>query len=135
MRMPSSERLQSRLGLTPEQARLVRSLGRAADDGEVLETIVRSSCPDTERYVGQMHSNPYRSPTWRTTVALHAMDEVLGTHGVEGLGPPSGSSFAPPYEYLNTGDSYTATLVYRRRTNTLTISSWGDIAERHPNWE
>ena len=82
-----------------------------------------------------MHGDPYHSQIWRVTVALHAMNQVVGTFGVEGLGPPRGGDYAPPYEYLNTGDTYGTTLIYRRRTDTLTIGSWGDIAERHPSWE
>ena len=135
MRAPSSQNLQSRLGLTPEQAKLVRALAHAADDGEVLSTIVEASVPKTAEYVRRMHGDPYGSHMWRVTVALHAMDQVIGTFGVEPLGPTSGPSYAPPYEYLNTGDTYGTTLIYRRKTDSLTIGSWGDIAERHPDWK
>lgn len=135
MRAPSSQNLQNRLGLTSEQAKLVRALAHAADDGEVLAALVEGSVPKTTEYVRSMHSSPYDSHMWRVTIALHAMDIVVGTFGVEPLGPPSGPSYAPPYEYLNTGDTYGTTLVYRRRTDTLSIGSWGDIAERHPSWE
>lgn len=135
MRAPSSQNLQSRLDLTPEQAKLVRALAHAADDGEVLAALVEGSVPKTAEYVRRMHSSPYDSHMWRVTVALHAMDVVVGTFGVEPLGPTSGPSYAPPYEYLNTGDSYGTTLIYRRRTDTLSIGAWGDIVERHPSWE
>ena len=135
MRCPSSQKLQEYLHLSPEQARLVRALAKAADDGEVLAALVESSCPDTAAYVRSMHSDPYGSHMWRVTVALHAMDKVVGTYGVEPLGPPQGTSYAPPYEYLNTGDTYGATLIYHRKTDSLSIGSWGDIAEQHPSWE
>jgi len=135
MRAPNSKNLQERLGLTPEQARLVRALAHACDDGEVLCALVEASVPKTAGYVRSMHSDPYHSQIWRVTVALHAMDQVVGTFGVEGLGPARGGDYAPPYEYLNTGDTYGTTLLYRRKTDTLTIGSWGDIAERHPSWE
>jgi len=135
MRCPSSQKLQEYLHLSPEQARLVRALAKAADDGEVLAALVEASCPDTAAYVRSMHSDPYNSHMWRVTVALHAMDKVLGTYGVEPLGPTIGPSYAPPYEYLNTGDTYGTTLIYRRKTDSLSIGSWGDIAERHPSWE
>jgi len=133
--MPSSRRLQEELRLTAEQAKLVRAIGHAADDGEILSTIVEASVPRTAGYVRSMHSDPYGSHMWRVTVALHAMDAIIGTHGVEALGPASGSSFSPPYEYLNAGDTYAATLIYRRKTDTVSISDWDSIAERHPNWE
>jgi hypothetical protein len=135
MRMPSSRRLQDELRLTPEQAKLIRAIGHAADDGEILSSLIEASVPKTAEYVRRMHSDPYHSHMWRITVALHAMDAILGTFGVEALGPPSGLSHSPPYEYLNTGETYDATLIYRRHTDTVTIGDPGSIAERHPNWE
>ena len=36
MRLPSSQRLQNELRLTAEQAKLVRAIGHATDDGEIL---------------------------------------------------------------------------------------------------
>jgi hypothetical protein len=135
MRMPSSRRLQETLRLTPEQAKLIRALGHATDDGEILSSLIEASVPATAEYVRNMLGDAYNSHMWRVTVALHAMDSIVGTHGVESLGPTSGPNYAPPYEYLNTGDTYGTTLIYRRRTDTLTIGTWGNIAERHPNWE
>ena len=135
MRAPISQNLQTYRKLTPEQAKLVRALAHACDDGEVLSALVEASVPATAEYVRRMHGYPYGSHVWRVTVALHAMDVVVGTFGVEPLGPPRGGDYAPPYEYLNTGDTYGTTLVYRRKTDTLSIGNWGDIAERHPNWE
>jgi hypothetical protein len=135
MRMPSSRRLQEDLHLSPEDAKLVRAIGHAADDGEILSTLIESNVPRTAEYVRSLHSDPYRSPMWRVTIALHAMDVILGTHDVEGLGPATWSNYAPPYEYLNTGDTYGTTLIYRRKTDTVSIGDWGSIAERHPSWE
>jgi hypothetical protein len=135
MRAPSVKTLTGNFRLSADEAKLIRKLAAAADDGEKLKSAVDAHVPATESYVRSMHSDPYRSRLWRTTVALHAMNEVMGTHGVEGLGPPRGGDYAPPYEYLNTGDTYAATLVYDRNGDRLFISSWGDIAERHPEWE
>lgn len=135
MRMPSSQRLQEALKLTPEQAKLVRAIGHATDDGEILSSLIESNVPATAEYVRSMHGDPYGSHMWRITVALHAIDNIVGTNGVEALGPTSGPGYAPPYEYLNAGDTYAATLIYRRHTDTVTIGDWGSIAERHPSWE
>jgi hypothetical protein len=133
MRMPSARRLQDALHLSPEEANLVRAIGHATDTGG-LASLIEMNVPKTATYVMSMHSSPYDSHMWRVTVALHAMDAIIGTHGVEGLGPARGRDFAPPYEYLNTGDPYDATLIYRRKTDTVSIGDWGAIAERHPNW-
>jgi hypothetical protein len=132
MRAPGLKALQEQLGLSPEKAKLIRRLAEAVDDAKALETLV-SLCPKTMAYVNRMHSDPYRSSMWRRTVMLTAMDEVMETYGVEPLGPVGMSG--PPYEYLNAGDTYNATLIYKKKTDTLTIGSWGDIAEKHPSWE
>jgi hypothetical protein len=135
MRAPSEKTLLSTFSqLTSESAKLVRMFAKGADDGARLETLVEAYAPATAKYVRSMHSNPYRSSIWRVTVALHAINEIMGTYGVEGLGPPRGGDYAPPYEYLNTGDTYATTLIYSRDGNNLRIGSWGDIAERHPEW-
>ena len=137
MRVPSIERLTVRLNLTREQAKLVRALGHAVDDPEKLAHLVEEHVPATAGYVRSMHSSPYDSHMWRVTVALDAMNNVLGTYGVEPLGPQGNSSegYAPSYEYLNTGDTYRTTLIYRRKTDTLSIGDWGSIVEAHPSWE
>ena len=66
-------------------------------------------------------------------MALHAIDQLVETYGVEPLRDPADGDFdhdgAPAYEYLNTGDTYAATLLYSRDDDTLSIGSWGDVAE------
>lgn len=122
-------------GISSEDANLIRKLAKHVDDAEKLEEIVNEHCPKTADYVRRMHSSPYGSHMWRVTVALDAMNHIIGAYGVEGLGSGSGPSYAPPYEYLNMGDTYAATLIYKRSSDTLSIGNWGDIAERHPEWE
>jgi len=135
MRCPTAVRLVAAFrDLDEEGAKTIRRIARAAADGETLRKVIDSSCPDTAAYVRQMYSDPYGSRIWRTTVALHAIDRVLGTHGVEPLGPGRSGDFAPPYEYCNAGDTYSVTLIYSRDTDALSIGTWGDIAESHPEW-
>ena len=136
MKAPSAKTLLSKFKqLSAEDAKLIRAIAAASADGDDLKKLIDARVPATASYVRSMHSDPYRSKLWRTTVALHAMNEVLGTHGVEGLGPPRGGDYAPPYEYLNTGDTYAATLIYDRDRDRLFVGSWGDIAEDHPEWD
>ena len=138
MRVPSVDRLLAAFpSLTPREAKLIRAIGKAADmpsDGDPLENLIEMHLPKTAQYVNSMHNSPYDSHMWRVTVALHGMNEVMGTYGVEALGPDIGGMSPPPYEYLNTGDTYATTLIYRRRDDSINIGSWGDIAERHPSW-
>lgn len=135
MKAPSASAMMEAFRISDDQAKLIRNLAKNVDDPEELSAIVEKSCPKTVRYIGQMHGSPWNSHMWRVTIALHAMDEILGTSGVESLGPEEGSSFSPPYKYLNTGDTYAATLIYKRSSDALSIGSWGDIAEKHPEWE
>lgn len=147
MRAPSAKALlEAFRDLSSEEAKLIRALAKAVDDVEFdrygsgivgddpLEELVNEYVPGTAKYVRSMHSDPYRSHMWRVTVALHAMNEIMDTHGVEALGPDVGGPSPPPYEYLNTGDTYATTLIYSRKSNSISIGNWGDIAERHPSW-
>lgn len=69
-------------------------------------------------------------PRGRHAAVMTALDALLGTHGVESLGDVDMRG-GPPVEYLNTGDTYAATLVwYRDRARPWAIESWGDVAER-----
>ena len=136
MRCPSPKRLMAAFPqLTDAQVKVIRLLTSVAGDGDLLKQAVDLYAPvATVRYVRQLHSSPYRSQIWRVTVVLHALDIILGTHGVEALGPDVGGPNPPPFEYLNSGDPYATTLIYTRATDTLRIGCWGDIAERHPSW-
>lgn len=135
MKAPSANTLMETFNISDEQAKLIRNIAKNVDEPEKLSGIVEKNCPDTVAYVGKMHSSPWHSHMWRVTIALHAIDKIVGSYGVEGLGPTEGSSYAPPYEYLNMGDTYATTLIYKRSTNSLSIGNWGDIVERHPSWE
>ena len=131
MRAPSAKRLvKSFRDLTRDQANQIRALAHACGNPERLATLVEEKHPATRDYVRSLFSSPYRSQIWRVTVAMHAIDRVLGTYGVEGLGPPRSGDYAPPYEYCNAGDTYSTTLIYKRATDTLLIGSWGDIVEK-----
>lgn len=134
MRVPLRKNLQKHFRhLTAKQANLIRRLAHAVDDRGKLEPLIERECPETWRYARSCHNDPFDTGMWRRTMALHAIDRILGTYGVEALGPVSMRE-GPPYEYMNAGDPYVTTLIYRRDTDNLFIGSWGPIAERHPSW-
>ena len=90
-------------------------------------TLEADSVPETEQWIRQCYHRPDD-----LSLKLHACDALLGTHGVEGLGPVDMRK-GPLVQYLNTGDSYAATLVYYRGRSPRScwvVTSWGDIAER-----
>lgn len=132
MRAPGIHSLMGSFRLDRESAKLIRLAAKVGD--AELEEVIEKRFPETHVYVRSLYSSPYRSEIWRVTVRLHAIDSVLGTYGVEALGPGRDGDHAPPYEYLNAGDRYATTLIYRRATDSLSVGTWGDIAERHPRW-
>ncbi len=135
MRTPSIERL---MALFPKdidrtRAKIIKKLAHLHTGGrnarELLELVVRDNCPRTISWADTCLGNPFHNGLWRTTMTLSAIDELCGTCGVESFGPTD-SCYAPAYEYLNTGDLYTRTLVYKRATDNLYIASPGDIMEK-----
>jgi hypothetical protein len=83
------------------------------------------SIPAAERLEAQCYNRPSTH-----YLAMVALDSLLGTHGVEHIGEVDMCD-GPPVEYLNTGDTYAATLVwYRDRVRPWSVESWGDVAER-----
>lgn len=58
-------------------------------------------------------------------VRMHVLNSLAGFHGVEAYETSRGELV----EYLNSGDTYTATLV--RFRGSYRVTTWGDIAEHH----
>jgi len=70
----------------------------------------------------------------RIHFALEAMNIALDTFGVDFVAPRRGDySAARGLEFLNTGETYTPTVIYDHGSKTWKITSWGDIVERYPN--
>lgn len=135
MRAPSEKKLlESFPSLSRESVKLIRELAAAANKPKALRELIEAKVPATASYANSCYNDPYRDGNWRVTLVLHAMDRIMGSSGVEALGPNVGGMDPPPYEYLNTGDSYGTTLIYTRATHTLRVGCWADIAERHPTW-
>ena len=59
---------------------------------------------------------------------LHALNDVAECYGVEYVAPGNNAR-SPGFEYLNTGDTYAATII-RLNSGRYIVSSWGDIVER-----
>lgn len=134
MMCPPAAELEKEFRITRKAANQIRALCKAADDPEKLEDLISKHHAKTERYVWSLHSSPYNSRMWRRTIVLHAIDQIIDGHGVEIIGDPVASG-GPPYEYINMGDPYVATLIYKRDTDRLFIGSWGDVVEKNPKLE
>lgn len=129
---PSAKALIEAFKISADDAKKIRILCKLVDERDALSDFIANECPDTQKYVSSMYNSPYNSGMWRRTVVLHAIDRLVGGHGIEPLGPVAMSG--PPYEYVNMGDTYATTLIYKKSNDRLSIGNWGDIAERHPSW-
>lgn len=81
--------------------------------------------PRTNRWISDCHNKPSR-----VELILSALDETLATCGVEPVWSDH-DQFWPVAEYLNTGDTYSATLLFRRDTGTFRLTTWGDFYEKN----
>jgi len=104
---------------------------RAKELRQVLEITVRvdleellnsGKYPATKSWYGSCYH-----PMPMYLAKLSIASEITECHGVESV-PEGSNAKSPAFDYVNTGDSYAATLV-RIRGN-YRISSWGDIVER-----
>ncbi len=128
---PSATSLSVAFRIDRADALKIRRLCALANDPEGLRRYVDRHCPETAAYARSMYHDPYTGGYgWWRTIILHAIDRIVGGHGIEALGEPPTPTAAPPYEYVNMGDPYVATLIYSRAEDRLFIGSWGDIAER-----
>ena len=75
-------------------------------------------------------TDEHASRASRLRSKLEECDRLLGTHGIEALGEVD-TFKGPPIVYLNTGDSYAATILWHRdRVRPFEVASWADYAER-----
>ena len=79
----------------------------------------------------QLQSRQLFNPWSRHEYAMQVINELLGTFGVEAIWSERDSCKPyPNMEYLNTGDTYDATLVYDFDREIFQVISWGDWLER-----
>ena len=109
----------------------VKTLGVLTKDREVAKrirgiltgAIEARSVEQTDRWVRRCFHEPRGIEQ-----QLHAIDVLLGNHGVEELG--EGESLRwPQYSYSNTGDSYATTIVRDHANGRWLVTSWGNLVE------
>lgn len=65
---------------------------------------------------------------------LHALNAEAETHGVEYIAHCDDSwRETLGLKYLNTGDTYTPTLLFDHLRGSWRVCSWGDVVEARPN--
>lgn len=121
---PSQARLERLLALTPDQAATVRGLIQGLVEPESIAA--------TEQWVRRCLHRPHEGE-----LVMHAINEVIGMHGVEGVGPVSrkrdaAADYAPAYDYCNTGDPYALTILRNNERGSFFIGCWATYAEEGP---
>src|ERR1700685_2430408 len=110
MRAPSTNALVTAFrDLDRKGANLIRALAHATNNAGKLAALIEKRFPSPHASARSRYNHPYQSHMWRVTMATHAIDVVLGTHGVEPLGTVYARS-GPPYEYCDAGDTYSPPL-------------------------
>jgi hypothetical protein len=91
----------------------------------ILETYL-NCFPATCKWVNACYNTPSS-----TEIVLHALNELLEGHGVEGLYVSDGSPLPSDFfgSYINTGDNYSGTICYLDDEG-FKLSCWGDEVEK-----
>lgn len=104
-------------------------LGKLHNDPEQVVRTVR-------RFMRHSALDPqnYRSAGYTIKAAEHVLDtlnKVLETYGVESVcrDAYSMSLSATRFLYLNTGDTYTTTILFYVPTRSWRVTTWGDVVE------
>ena len=118
MKSPSLKTIRQTFpSLLPREARLIKRLFTGALSGGSLYAIPAAQ----SRYDECYHPPAYED------LAIHVMDALLGTCGVEGLA----LDLRDGVSYCNTGDSYAPTIILLRLSGRASwhIMCWADMVE------
>jgi hypothetical protein len=86
----------------------------------------------SEHPAGAARLSACHNPPKTYDLRLHVLDSIAETCGVEYIAHKD-DTFHEVYglEYLNTGDTYTRTIIYDHNKSRYLVSSWGGIVERN----
>jgi hypothetical protein len=123
LRAPSVKRLVDALKITPEKAMIARGLIQG-----IVRTKDEKLFPKSNKLFNRCHH-----PMWRLDRILECLNELLEMHGVEyvsnGEQQMDGSHIVA--EYLNSGDTYSMTLLFNHRSGAFSLTTLGDFVERN----
>tara|TARA_R110000868_G_scaffold96010_2_gene264107 strand:+ start:1077 stop:1412 length:336 start_codon:yes stop_codon:yes gene_type:complete len=107
---------------TPSIKALRALFGDNAKQAKTLLTMTRLELIATTTGAVRVSECYHRPQTY--DIRLTCLNDLGNFYGVEGFETKLGNCF-----YLNTGDTYTPTLIYFN--GNYCVACWGDIAERH----
>lgn len=107
----------------------VKTLQTVAGDRaqEVRELLQGKRKTREYRSVTDWEKQCYNRPRYGERL-MCALNEIIGGYGVEGL--VRDGEIACEYEYINMGDTYTATIIRHIPSQRISVGCWGDIVER-----
>ena len=89
---------------------------------------LRVALPATSKWVNQCHNEPRRSE-----IKMEALNELLHGYGVEALriedAHVDNFHFDIVASYLNTGDTYSPTILLDHEESKFRLTTWGDFME------
>lgn len=122
MNFHSVKKIMEALNVDRETAKRIRGVVKGTINPE-NETLF----PKTDRWIRQCYHRPDD-----VSLQLLALNELIEGFGVEAIGTSPDFTSPPPFEYINTGDTYNATIIRDNRKGRFFISTWGDVVETHP---
>ena len=101
--------------------------------GKALRRLLESNKAVREHPAAVELARQCYNPPGLAYMRMTALNTEAGTFGVEAVWykgeSPNDCTSAPAFEYLNTGDTYAATII-RWSDGRYRVASWGDIVER-----
>lgn len=104
---PSASKMEKELHIAHEDAYLVKLIM----EGKVDPRHIQKSPSNYPDYVKQ----------------LYAIDKIIGGHGLVPINDQNNNCIA---EYINTGETYNATVLYDKKRKRYFLDSLGDFVER-----
>ena len=118
---PPAAKIAAWMTCTLETAATARALMR----GEI-PTLDNPAFPKTCEWVNSCYNQPRR-----ICRIMAALVELFECYSSEAIWGDSGEFGWPVAEYLNTGDTYSPTILFRRDLGRFQLTTWGDFYERN----
>jgi len=115
----------------PSVKRIVEFLNESKDTAILIRAVIQGKLNPLEiKEVAAWVNRCYHMPS-KGELKMEAINALMhGAYGVEATSDPNASSTSPPLlTYVNTGDTYSPTIV-RLRGGKYILSTWGDQVER-----
>ncbi len=115
---PPAKKIADHMNVDVETAKKARLLMQG-----VIRITGNKDFPKTNKWKESCYHKPCR-----LSLIMEALNELLECHGVEALRSENSVFFAV-VEWLNTGDTYSPTILFKYDTDRFYLTTWGDFME------